>query len=391
MTSVRTADPGSRAGTEPSDSPSDERRSTTDDPYVIRPYEPRDRDAFVELYNDTFGGGSDRWFEWKYLDNPNVSHVPIVVADADGELAGARPQVPFRMRVGDTTVLAFRFGDTMVHPDHRRRGVFTRLAERVLDEYSRTAPVFGFNCPNEIARKGFRKVGGRVIGTLPSFYRVQHPSTMVSRREAIHPERVAPVASALVRGHNRLRDLTAPGADDVSVYRHAKFPTRRLASLYRRAVPDRVHAVRDEAFLRWRYRNPMWEYTAYTAERAGETLAGVVTGTRTWDGHTVTNVVDVLPLVPTEQRREGLSAALAAVVKENGNADVLAYSGRTIPRSLLARFGFVADDSLPLSRVASPTRLVAYDVSDGGGWAVDDVDLRRTENWLLTYAELDAR
>jgi len=361
--------------------------------YVVRQFEPGDREAFVSLYDEVFGGGGDRWFRWKYLDNPTVSHVPIVVADADGELAGARPQVPFRMRAGDRTVLAFRFGDTMVHPDHRRRGVFTTLADHVLDEYAQTAPAFGFNCPNEVARQGFTKVGGRVVGTHPSWYRIQRPG-------ALDPgagdddgtlRRAALVAGPLLRGFNRVAELTAPSTGDVRVVRHSTFPVDRLAALYRRAVPDRVHAVRDEQFLDWRYRNPEWEYTAYVAERGGDAVAGAITGTQARAERTVTNLVDVLPMVSTERRDRALPALLTAVVREHRDADLLAYSGRTIPRSLLARFGFRPDDSLPLSRVASPTRLVAYDVGDGRDWHVDGVDLRRPENWALTYAELDAR
>lgn len=365
----------------------------SEDPYRLRWFNPEDRAEFLDLYDEAFGGGSEAWFDWKYRETPYVSHVPVLVADADGELAGARPQVPFRMRAGGEETLALRFGDTMVHPDHRRRGVFSRLTERALDHYRGMAPRFCFNCPNDLSRPGFLKAGGEEVATLPSYYRVQDPAALAGERDGT-PGRVAgTVAGPVARAYARRCDRRASVPDDARVLGHADVPVDLLSRLYERAVPAGVHAVRDGEFLEWRYRNPTWDYTVYSAEVAGETTAALVTGTATEDGVTTANLVDVYPLAGGRERREGLRALLSGVLQELSDADVVAYSGRTVPPSLLRERGFLPDTAPPLSAVANPTGLVAYDLSgpDGTPWSAGGVSLRDPNGWALSYAELDAR
>lgn len=363
------------------------------DDYTVRWFDPADRDPFLDLYDETFGGGGDDWFRWKYVDNPRVAHVPILVAAADGEFAGARAQVPFLMRAGDETVLAMRFGDTMVHPDHRRRGVFSRLTERALDHYGRMSVEFCFNCPNDLSRPGFLKAGGEVVADLPSFYRVQDPAALA----AASPDRPAAVAARAAApaldAYHGLRDRLAASPEGVTVVEHAEIPVSLLASLYRRGHPPGVHAVRDEPFLEWRYRNPDWEYRAFSAGTEGRTDAAVVTGTRT-DAHgvTTTHLVDALPLSSSDRRDAALGALLGAVTEVFDGSDLLAYCGNAIPRSLLASHGFGFDGSFPLDRVTSPTKLVAYDLGDGApAWSAGGVDVSGARGWALSDVELDAR
>lgn len=362
--------------------------------YTIRWYTDADRDEFVELYNDTFGGGSDDWFEWKYVDNPRVTHVPIAVADADGELAGARPQVPFRMCVGDETVLACRFGDTMVHPDHRRNGIFTRLTEYALEHYTRMDTRFCFNCPNDLSRPGFLKAGGEVVAHLPSYYRVQNPAAVATAMADTTRTRLAgQIASPAVDAYLGALDRRLRTNEDISVTSHDDIPTDVLAGLADRGSPVGVHAVRDAAFFEWRYRNPRWDYRAYTATTEAVDVAAVV-GTQTdANGVTTTNVVDVLPAVGDATRNDALRALLAAIVGDYAESDLLAYNGHAIPRSVLRAAGFRFDGATPLAQVTSPTKLVAYDLSHDhdSPWQVGGRDIRNEDSWRLQYAELDAR
>lgn len=378
--------------------PRPSQRPTPDDSgvgYTIRWFTDTDRDAFVELYNDTFGGGSDDWFEWKYVDNPRASHVPILVADADGELAGARPQVPFLMNVGDETVLACRFGDTMVHPDHRRQGVFTRLTEHALDHYSQMETRFCFNCPNDLSRPGFLKAGGEIVAQLPSFYRVQNPAAVATAMADSSGVRIASqLATPAVGAYLDALDRRFESREGVSVTRHDDIPVEILTELADRGTPVGVHAVRDSAFLEWRYQNPRWDYQAFTATVDSLVVAAIVVGTETdANGVTTTNVVDVLPAVEDGTRADALRALLDVVITDYAGSDILAYNGHAIPRRILRDAGFHFDGATPLAQVTSPTQLVAYDLTDGTEtpWQVGGLDLRKEDSWRLQYAELDAR
>jgi hypothetical protein len=174
------------------------------------------------------------------------------------------------------------------------------------------------------------------------------------------------------------------------VERHESVPAETLARLYRSRVPDRLHAVRDEAFYRWRFANPDWAYRTFVARRDGEPVAALVTGTRA-EGTIVTYLTEVVPLEGGEGWREALTALLARALSDHDAVDLVAASGWVLPRDLLARFGFHADDALPLSAAADPTVLLASWLSpeDGTPWRVGGLDVTRPENWLLPFSEQD--
>lgn len=361
--------------------------------YTIRLFEPDDRTAFIDLYDGTFGDGSEKWFNWKYVENPAVEHIPIVVAMCGDELAGARPCVPFRMRVGDHTVVALRFGDTMVHVDHRRRGLFTRMTRRMMEYYATLEPAFGFNHPNEFSMPGYRKLGGRVVGRMPVAYRIQNPAALLNGRidgpAARGLSMATPLARAYLDGRER---LAAPAESGVTVTRHGSIPVETLAELYAAGPPNGIHAERTAEFYGWRFRNPQWEYTAYVASR-DDPVAAVVTGTQRTGDVTVTNLTEVVPMAGNEGRAAAFSALIDRILEDTVDSDLLAYSGRAIPESLLGSVGFHRDTRPPLSWLANETRLVAHELSGEPcpTWSVNGANLLDRSNWSLSFCEQDAR
>ena len=360
------------------------------DGYVTRPFERADTREFLELYDDVFGGGSREWFEWKYAQNPYADDVPVFVVEheTDGVVA-ARPQVPFEMRVNGRAVPAVRFGDTMVHEDHRRKGLFQRSTEHALEHYADRGVPFGFNFPNELSRPGYLKAGGRVITEIPTAYRIQNPAGFLGG------DVPGPVAGALrsgARAYLRARDAVGHSGDRFEVERCRSIPTGVLTKLYERAVPPHVHANRDERFYGWRFENPNWEYTAYVARDGDRPVAGLVTGTGKSGGSRVTNVMEVVPLSGGEPRTRALDALFSRVTADNRDSDVVAVAGRSVPASVLSRHGFLRDDRPPLSLATTSTRLVGYDIADEGeAWTAAGVDLTEPRNWQVSFSEHDTR
>lgn len=362
------------------------------DEYSIRFFEPDDRASFLDLYRTVMGPATEPWFRWKYEENPYVAHVPVVVAVADGEVVAARPQVPFRMRVGDERTLALRFGDTIVHPDHRRRGLFTRTTAFAMEYYSAQPPRFAFNFPNSLSEPGYRTVGGELVQELVTHYRVHDPASVVGDAPLPGPEGLAKAGSRLVAAA-RSAERALRSTDDHRVVRYDTPPADRLAALAEASGETRAHAVRDEAFYRWRFRNPRWSYATYLAERGEAAVAGLVTGTAETERGTVTNIMEPVPLDPAVRSTGATGSLLAAVVEDNADSDLVAFAGGSIESSVLRRFGFLPDDRRPLSMAASPSRQIAYDLAgpDERAWTVGGLDLRRPENWALTFSEHDSR
>ncbi|WP_435346447.1 GNAT family N-acetyltransferase [Haloarchaeobius sp. HRN-SO-5] len=367
----------------------------TDETYRIRFLRQDEREAFLDLYRPIMGSASPEWFDWKYVENPAVSHVPVLVAEAEssGELAAARPQVPYRMVVDGEETLALRFGDTIVHEDHRRRGLFTATTTEAMDYYRRHPPAFAFNFPNELSEPGYLKSGGHVVEEIPTHYRVQDPAGLAGKADSSVLARVANAGAGVVDAATAAVDAARRVPDGVRVMRHERPPPGRLAALADGSNEPGIHARRDEAFYGWRFRNPRWEYRAYVAERDGEDVAALVTGTGERDDAVVTNVMEPVPLDPGARPRDATRALFEAVVRDADESDVVAFAGRSVDRSLLRRFGFLPDDRRPLSAVTSPSRHVAYDLTreDEPSWRVGGLELRRPENWALTLSEHDSR
>ncbi|MDZ5810213.1 GNAT family N-acetyltransferase [Halorubrum sp. AD140] len=360
----------------------------SDDDYTIRLYEPADREGFLRLYDEVFGGGTEAWFRWKYPDNPYVAHVPMFVAERDGEIVGARPYMAFRLRNGDRTALGLQTGDTMVHPDHQRRGLFTRMTRQSFDYYGDLdGDVLTFSIPNALSRPGYLKLGCREVGQLATAYRIQDPGALASGAVA----RAGGAAAPLIRLGQGLWSRRSPTPDDVTVVHHDAVPAGTLSALYEERPPDGVHALRDERFYDWRFDRPDWDYETYvarTTDRA-EPIAAVVVG-RSDDGDSDTAALtDVLPLAAGSARHRGLAAILPRVASDHADADVVVADRSTLPDDLARAHGFLADDRLPLSAATTPTILISrlFDGTDDPPWELHGARLDALDDWTLTLAE----
>jgi len=377
--------------------------ATASDGYVVRPYRPTDRDQFLELYETVFERPrSAEWFSWRY-GGPYADRPRMFVAERNGDLVGAEPFISFSMRAGDGTTLAIQPADAMVHPDHRRNGLLTRMTEQALEYFGGREPSFVFNFPNEAAKGAYLKLGWVEVGTVATAYRVHNPSTFFEafgdRVDGVAGSAADSVAcsaaDAGASAFNRLRDaVAATGAGDaastIDVRRHDGVPADRLASLYESAVPDRIHTPRTEAFLDWRYANPNWSVRTYAAERDGEPDAAIVTVLEQSGDMTCLKLLDAFPLVGQTDRSDAFDALVAAAVRDH-DADVAAVAEDTLPSSVLDARGFYRDDRPPLSLLGSLTAVVArpLELRNPSSWTVGDRHLPERRDWRLPFAEQD--
>ncbi|GAB3036033.1 hypothetical protein GCM10025298_26700 [Natronobiforma cellulositropha] len=294
------------------------------------------------------------------------------------------------MRAGSETVIGYQPADVMVHPDHRRRGLYSRTTERMKAHYREREPSLFFNFPNQATLSGSLKHGWQVVEEVPTHYRVQRPAAIVDATSA-RRTRLARLAQPLADGYHAVKDALAGAPSDVTVERLESVPVETFVDLYERSIPRTLHANRDERFYEWRFENPTWTYDAYVATRDGEAVAGVITGSRVRDGSRITTLTDVVPLGESDGRAAGLHAILARVLADHTDADLVSVSGDVVPETLLERFGFHSDGAFPLARVSSRTTQVAYPIVDDGGheWTVAGRAIADPANWTVGYAEQD--
>ena len=339
------------------------------DDYTVRWFESGDREDFLSLYASAYGAVDEEWFEWKYEDTPYVDHAPIVVVEHDGDVVGARPNMVLPLRVGDETTLALQQVDLVVHPDHRRRGLFTRMVQRLYDSYDADAKTVTFTYANYPSRRGYEKMDAEFetphayLGTFSRFERVQNPTAFVAG-ESRTVRLGTRVASPVARTYLAARDRLSRRRDDVTVHRRASLPVDTLTRLYERDVPEAIHVRRDDTFYRWRFASPDHSSTTYVARRGATPVAAVVVRTRRIDGVETVRIADVLPLGGGDERDAAVSALLSRVLDDVGSADRITATGDSIPEDVLRAHGFLSSSSLPLSPVVDPTFVVARPLGD---------------------------
>lgn len=105
--------------------------------FQVRLYNPGDEEEIVKLLELVFNGwpqfdlectSLDHW-RWKYLENPFKKHF-IVLATADSMIIGANQILPIMIKMSESTFPCVLSADTVVHPDYRGRGVYTKMANK---------------------------------------------------------------------------------------------------------------------------------------------------------------------------------------------------------------------------------------------------------------------
>lgn len=364
------------------------RPPTTRDPYTIRRYETDDREGLRSLYGMVYREETADWFEWRYESTPYCSHVPVFVAEADGAVVGAVAFLPFPIRSGATTTLALQPADAMVHPDHRRQGLFTRILRTGIEYYDEREPSLFFNFPTDGAKPGLARLGWSTV-ELATYYRIQNPGAFLSPG----PGRAAVegVVRPLVRRYHGVRDRLARKSPGITVERRSTIPTETLVTLYERDVPARLHVPRDERYYGWRFADPNWTPTTYVATRDSTPLASAITCPLTREGVTVLKVMDVLPAGRRDGRDSGLDVVLAAIVVDHPEVDLIAVPKSSLPGPVAAAHGFHADDASPLSWLSTPTSMVVrpLDAGNEAAWSVGGRCLTDTSNWRLSFSDED--
>lgn len=370
---------------------------TTADSYVVRPYEPSDREDVLSLYERLLDRNSSDWFDWRHRENPYVSDPPIFVADHRGRVVGARSSVPIRLRIGGRPETAIVQIGAMVHPDHQRQGLFTRMVTEMYDYYAEREPIISIGFPNEKSAPALLKLESKlkldhsITEPLSTYYRIEKPSAFADELSAGALSGVASrVGDVGASAYFSVRDALRTANDTVSVEYYEEVPISELASFASRTVTDEVHTVRDEEFYRWRYSCPDYDYAAHVARRGGSLVGAVVTGTGESDGRTVTEVVDTLPVSDRPDRDAVASSLLGAVVERNRHSDAFVAGGWTMPDRVLRNHGFLPNTSYPLSLVRPNKGLfIARPLTNENlsEWVVNGQSLSNADNWRMSLLE----
>jgi predicted N-acetyltransferase YhbS len=223
------------------------------DGLLIRRADDDDAPAISNLLGAALGWGHDErfaaFFAWKHRDNPQGSS-PAWVAVDSAQVVGLRTFLRWDLEAPGGVVRAVRAVDTATHPDHQRRGIFSRLTRQALEELAAEGVELVFNTPNDRSGPGYLKLGWRRLGALPVWCRPSSPKSLARMAGA---RRAAERWSLPVEAGGPAQEVLADPA---------------VATLVEsQPLTTGLRTVRTPAFLAWRYGFAPLHYRAVTVGR----------------------------------------------------------------------------------------------------------------------------
>jgi len=271
--------------------------------YDIREYRPGDELGIVATFNEVFASGDPRFvgrdlvsWRWAYERNPAGRQV-VVATTRIGEherVVAHYAALPVRMILEGREALYAQGVDSMTHPEHRqglkRPGLFVNTAEHYFERFAaadRTVVVYGLPI-DQAFRMGARFLDYEIVRT-QNFLGLAGGA----------------VPSTWPSGVERL-----DGFDE-----QARWLYDRCAGAFG------ASAIRDAAFLGWRFSRPGARYVALGVRDGAGVLRGLAVFRRT---HLVLDDMGVVCdwLVPPEEPEvaELLELALRRLASEEGAA-----------------------------------------------------------------------
>lgn len=138
----------------------------------------------VQLFNLVFSARTDEdTWTWKHIANPLISANPQIVVATDGKkVVGARPLMLANLRFQGETFISGQPCDTMVHPDYRRQGVFTRMNHLMIRHAKDLGLALFYNFPNQYSKPGNLKQGWKEIFQVERLYRLEDPVKVAGKK-----------------------------------------------------------------------------------------------------------------------------------------------------------------------------------------------------------------
>jgi GNAT superfamily N-acetyltransferase len=204
--------------------------------YKIEKLDYGEIDKLVKLYMICFKREVDaNFFKWKYFDNP-AGEALCLVARRNGNIAGFAFMMPENFYIFGEKKKIYKYGDLMVHPDHRKKGLATELIFRLCESPEQAASLFSYTITGETSKPILAKNRWIKLDDVDILF-----------KHHIHLR-----AKFLCTGLDGLykKGILRPISSIANLCGDYKFDERM----------DRINVAKDEKYLSWRVSDPRFKY-----------------------------------------------------------------------------------------------------------------------------------
>ena len=346
-----------------------------DSSITVRPYHDADIPGLVELFAQVFDNRitAEHW-RWKLEVNRAAG------GNAWLAVSGDRPVFQYagiaqRYRFLEREVVGIVSVDAMTHPDFRRRGLLTKVTAQAFAAWRDGGAAFTIGMPNDQWGSRTQALGWIELFPLRWLALPLRPEVFLARRLKLPWLRHARWASTLWERHLRARLRRDPRIE-ISAVTHADTGFDALWARLR--DQQSFAAVRDSAWVNWRFLgSPLRKYEVLAARRGESTLGYIAYRIVTADGHVSIRLAEIITARDDRGTRDQLLAALMDRATAVG-ADVIASLALpdTEHAGWLRRRGFFRGPAFSVQLVPLTAHLPLE-------------RLKHQREWLLNGADFD--
>lgn len=203
----------------------------------------------VELFNCVWGGMTAELWKWKHLQNPLLDVAPTIVAWDNDNIVGANCFMPAIYLIQGIPCKVVQSCDSMIHPNYRGQGIFTKILCAAEEYYSSYGYKFMIGFPNEKSFPGLMKAGWEHLCDLNQSVLFQNSFPVLKKRL---PDILAKFLSIPIDKYHVIKSKRSDHSfSDFNVKILDECP-QSLIDISRKRDLDIYHMQLSQNYLKWR-------------------------------------------------------------------------------------------------------------------------------------------
>jgi len=348
--------------------------------YEIKDYDPAHVEEVSKVQEYLYGLGKDitlKYFQWKYEQNPHsLVKKPLgKIAVHNGKIIGFRGFFPTKWYLGneENNIFMLSSSDVCVHPEHRKKGLFQKMTEEAIKDYSDYGYKFyinlssnQFSTPGDI-KMGWKKMAARQVLRKSNFLSLVKYVLAAKAKISLNPFKIN------LGYYENIEVSDKPKPADIN-------------SLHLQQNKDKgfIYFSRDIEFIKWKYRNNLRKYLFFYYNNGSILKSYIVIGIRRYTPR-FTNKADIIDFAQSDNKAlEEILKYILRVFSTN-IFDVWNFNIDPAVISIFNHFGFsensytVRKQKIHQGKRYCLIRPINRDYTEGD-WFINDIDMRNFEN-----------
>jgi hypothetical protein len=193
--------------------------------YKIVRFSEEQIDAFLWLYSCSFNSDPNKELFVKKFNTTysGKSYIAFMAYDLEGCPAAFYGVFPCIYQNGSEKLLGAQSGDTMTHPNHRKKGLFYKLAKATYNLAYNEGIKYIYGIPNGNSYHGFQKMGWKTPYTIMEYEKGVSPKLFTKVLRRISRNAYKKHINNLIQKHKIQEALKCNRNGSFSLYRDEKY------------------------------------------------------------------------------------------------------------------------------------------------------------------------